>query len=209
MLIMAIPKGRLLPVCLDKMREVGLIDKEIDFTRKLSYELSNGITLFIVRNSDIITYVKNNIADLAFIGSDMLLEDNDRGKTYYDYGDVGLSKCRLMVAGRRDSAKSTGPAQKLRVATKYPRVAAEYYAGQGQQVDIIKINGSIELAASAGFVEQIVDIVDTGKTLKENDMTPLAKVTDCSTRLIINKGIMKSKWKQIVPVVDCLVQPNR
>lgn len=205
MTIIAIPKGRLMPLCLGKLTKLGILKEEKYKERQLSYDLGNNITLFMVRNSDILTYIKNNMADVAFIGSDLLLEDSDNSGNYYDYADAKLSYCRLMVAGRA-SAKNYSVANKLRVATKYTRVAADYYARKGIQAEIIKINGSVELAASAGFVDQIVDIVDTGKTLRENNLITLDKIADVSTRIITNKGIMKSKWDQLNPLLSQLAQ---
>lgn len=217
MTIVAIPKGRLMPLCLDKLAKLGILDAYDFKERQLSYDLGNGITLFIVRNSDILTYIKNNMADIAFIGSDLLLEDGDNGNNYYDYADADLGRCRLMVAGLsnkgdkankggkvKNSASNKAVSNKLRVATKYTNVATNYYASKGLQAEIIKINGSVELAASAGFVDQIVDIVDTGKTLKDNNLVQLDKIADVTTRIIANKGVMKSKWETISPLLDKL-----
>ena len=246
-MIIAIPKGRLMPLCLGALKKHGVLTKKIDKSRKLSYQLDNGISIFIVRNSDVITYVKENIADLAFIGSDMLLEYQDQGKSYYDYGDTKLSRCSLVLAGRKEdqdkgfggagAARGAGAAGgvggagagaargaggvggargaggvggvggaggRIRVATKYENVAQKFYSEMGKQADIIKIRGSVELAAKSGFVEHIVDIVDTGRTLQENNLVPLRKITDVSTRIIVNKGIMKSKWREINPLAKKL-----
>lgn len=205
MTIIAIPKGRLMPLCLDKLTKLGILKGDKYKERQLSYDLGNNITLFMVRNSDILTYIKNNMADVAFIGSDLLLEDGDNNGGYYDYADAKLSSCRLMVAGKK-LVKNYSVDNKLQVATKYMRVAADYYARKGIQAEIIKINGSVELAASAGFVDQIVDIVDTGKTLRENNLITLDKIADVSTRIITNKGIMKSKWDQLNPLLSQLAQ---
>ena len=206
MLNLVIPKGRMLDVCLKHIEKAGLIlNGERPDDRCLSFPLNNGITLFIVRNTDILTYIKNNIADIAFIGSDMLLEEKEGSKevNYYNYGDIGLTSCRLMTAGKRVNHNSIPP--RLRVATKYERIAAKFYASKGIQADIIKINGSVELAAATGFADQIVDIVDTGRTLKDNNLIPLEKITDVSTRLIINKGALKSKWREINPLLKSLI----
>ena len=241
-MIIAIPKGRLMPLCLGALKKHGVLTKKIDKSRKLSYQLDNGISIFIVRNSDVITYVKENIADLAFIGSDMLLEYQDQGKSYYDYGDTKLSRCSLVVAGRKEdqdkgfgaagaggvagagggtggvggagggagaagaggAGAARGAGGRIRVATKYENVAQKFYSEMGKQADIIKIRGSVELAAKSGFVEHIVDIVDTGRTLKENNLVPLRKIADVSTRIIVNKGIMKSKWREINPLAKKL-----
>lgn len=203
MTIIAIPKGRLMSLCLDKLNQHGMLQGYKHKERQLSYKLDNDITLFMVRNSDVLTYIKNNMADIAFVGSDILLEDGDNGDSYYDYADVGLGRCKLMVAGR-STKLNYSVSNKLRVATKYTRVATDYYASKGLQAEIIKINGSVELAASAGFVEQIVDIVDTGKTLKDNNLITLDKIADVTTRIIANKGIMKSKWDKISPLLNKL-----
>ncbi len=195
-------------LCIGKLAQQGLLQQEAlngnEFKeRQLSYELDNGITLFIVRNSDILTYIKNNMADIAFIGSDLLLEDGDNGNSYYDYADADLGRCKMMVAGPSDKQQHS-VSNKLRVATKYTKVATDYYASKGLQAEIIKINGSVELAAAAGFVDQIVDIVDTGKTLKDNNLVQLDKIADVTTRIISNKGVMKSKWESISPLLNQL-----
>lgn len=206
MIIIALPKGRLLPSCIKHLDKLGLIKKPIENDRQLSHKISDDMTIFIVRNSDVISYIKNNIADIALVGSDMLLEDWDNGASYYDHGGVNFSSCCLMVAGRKQAADHNNNKQsKVRVATKYQRVANDFYSSRGIQAEIIKINGSVELAASAGFVDHIVDIVDTGKTLKENNLVPLEKIADVTTRVIINKGIMKTKWRSISLLANKLV----
>lgn len=209
MLVMAIPKGRMLPFCLKSIEKAGIIKQNnILMRRSLVFKLDNDITLFIVRNIDILTYIKNNIADIAYVGSDILQEEQATNKiketNYYDYGDSGLSNCQLMSAAKSKESL-TNNTKRLRIATKYVNIAAKFYAKKSVQTDIIKINGSVELAARIGFADQIVDIVDSGRTLKENGLVPLEKIADVSTRIVINKNAMKTKHKQINSLIRYLV----
>ena len=191
-------------MCLEHLDKAGLLSRPITNDRQLSHRINKDIILFIVRNSDVLTYVKNNFANLGLIGSDMILEDRDMGNNYYDYGDTGFGKCKLMIAARTKKFEHSKQ-KKIKLATKYEKVGRSFYTDKGMQSEIIKINGSVELAASSGFVDHIIDIVDTGKTLKENKLFPVEKIANVSTRLIINKDIMKSKWHSISPLADSLV----
>ena len=195
MLTLAIPKGRMLDPCLALLMRAGFTDKPeaIKESRKLSFDLNKILRLVAIRNTDLIPYVMNNIADMAFIGSDILLEDGNH-TDYYDYTNLGIGRCRLMTAAAR---KETKPSWRIKVATKYPRIARDFYAAQGIQADIVKVRGAVELAVITGLADQIVDIVDTGQTLRANNLYPMDTIADVAMRLIINKGALKSKWQFI------------
>lgn len=198
MLTLAISKGRMFELCLETLQQGGFTIKPspIEQSRLLVfsfYHQDYQHRLLVVRNTDILSYINNNLADIAFLGSDIIMEEGRNN--FYDYADVKTRVCRLMTARK----KKASPINKrhIRVATKYEKIARNYYAAQGQQADIIKVRGSTELAAIIGFADEIIDIVDSGKTLEENNLEPIDKITDVSTRLIINKNAMKIKWREI------------
>ena len=152
--------------------------------RKLVFESDNGGASFIlVKPSDVTVYVERGAADLGVVGKDVLME---KSPDVYEILDLGVGKCRMAVAaknGWRDD-----PSQPLRVATKYPCVAKSHYAEEGRRIDIIKLNGSIELAPILGMSDVIVDIVETGATLRENDLYVVEEFAESSARLIANKS---------------------
>lgn len=203
MLTLAISKGRMFELCLEILQKGGFTIKPspIEQSRLLIfsfYQQQYKHRLLVVRNSDILSYINNNLADIAFLGSDIIMEKGH--SNFYDYASVKTRICRLMTARRKNA-----PAIKkrhLRIATKYENIARNYYAAQGVQADIIKVRGSVELAVVLGFADQIVDIVDSGKTLEENNLEPVDKIADVSTRLIINKNAMKIKWREINHLID-------
>ena len=179
--------------CLALLNQAGFTDDAatIKSSRKLLFDLDKDVRLLVIRNTDIIPYITNNIADMAFIGSDLILEDGTQ-TDYYNYTNLGIGRCRLMTAA---ADKETKPSWRIKVATKYPRIAHNFYAAKGIQADIVKVRGAVELAAITGLADQIVDIVDTGQTLSANKLYPLECIADISMRLIINKGALKNKWQ--------------
>ena len=205
MLTLAISKGRMFELCLEILQKGGFTIKPspIEQTRLLVfsfYHQEYKHRLLVVRNSDILSYINNSLADLAFLGSDIIMEKGH--SNFYDYANVKTRVCRLMTARRKNAL----PIKKrhLRVATKYENIARNHYAAQGLQADIIKVRGSVELAVVIGFADQIVDIVDSGKTLADNNLEPVDKIADVSTRLIINKNAMKIKWREINHLINQL-----
>ena len=186
---------------LQLLANAGLIDKS-EFkknSRKLFFDTNKELRLLMIRNTDILSYVLNNVADLAFIGSDTIME-NGLADEYYDYMGLNFGKCKLMTAAAEHKKKNNDRIR-IKVATKYVNIARNFYASKEIQADIIKVQGSVELAAITGLADEIVDIVDTGKTLQENNLFPLETIADVSMRLIINKGSFKRRWSDIDPVV--------
>ncbi len=203
---LAVSKGRILAEALPLLARAGVqpLD-EPGATRKLVLETNQaGIRLLVIRATDVPTYVLNGGADLGIAGKDVLLEcvsDN-----LYEPLDLNIGRCRLMLAGRNNAP---APAGRLRVATKYVTTTRNYFAEKGQQVEIIKLYGSMELAPVLGLADLIVDLVDTGNTLKENGLAPLANIAAISSRLIVNKASMKMKRKQIKPFINRLAEAIR
>ena len=190
----ALPKGRLGEKVYARFKAAGYpcpaIEEE---NRKLIFENPEaGVRYFWVKPSDTAIYVERGAADIGVAGKDILLEYTP---DVYELADLGLGKCRMCVAAKKDFRDRRD--RVLRVATKFPRIAADYYAAMGREIDIIRLNGSIEIAPILGLSDVIVDIVETGKTLLENDLEPKAAIVPISARLIANKVGYKFKHEQI------------
>lgn len=201
MLTIALTKGRILEDALPLLDKAGIRPSEkIEASRKLIFPTNRpDVQLIVLRGSDVPTYVEFGTADVAIAGKDVILEHGGQG--FYEPLDLKIAQCRLMTAAK----KNRGPiAGRLRVATKYVNLAHKYYAEQGRQVDIIKLYGAMELAPLMGFADEIVDIVDTGNTLKANGLEPLETIANISSRLIINKASMKLKHQQVQELTDAL-----
>ena len=197
----ALPKGRLGEQVYALFEKAGLECPDIlSDTRKLFFETKEkGIRFFWVKPSDVAVYVGRGAADLGVAGSDVLME---RQPDVYELLDLGLGVCKMMVAAPvdfRDNDDMT-----LRVATKFPNIASRYYAGKSRDIDIIELHGSIELAPLLGLSDVIVDIVETGNTLKANGLEPKAEVVPISARLIANKASFKFKTKEIEKITGAL-----
>lgn len=185
MIRVALPKGRMGDKVYSVFEKIGYGSSGYGGdNRKLVFESDNGGASFIlVKPSDVTVYVERGAADLGVVGKDVLME---KSLDVYEILDLGVGKCRMAVAaknGWRDD-----PSQPLRVATKYPCVAKSHYAEEGRRIDIIKLNGSIELAPILGMSDVIVDIVETGATLRENDLCVVEEFAESSARLIANKS---------------------
>ena len=202
-LTIAVSKGRILEECLPLLEQAGIRPLEDPGkTRKLILETRRAdLKIIIVRATDVPTYVEYGAADLGVAGKDVLLEYGGDG--LYEPLDLGIARCRMMLAGPAQGANSHG---RLRIATKYVNTTRRYFAEQGKQVELIKLYGSMELAPLLGLADRIVDLVDTGRTLKENGLTPLELITDISSRLIVNKAAMKMKHEIIKPLIDDLAR---
>ncbi len=195
MVSVALPKGRLGEKVYARFRAAGYpcpaIEEE---NRKLIFENPGaGIRYFWVKPSDVAIYVERGAADVGVAGKDILLEYEP---DVYELADLGLGRCRMCVAGKKDFRDR--PDRVLRVATKFPRIAGRYYASMSRDIDIIHLNGSIEIAPILGLSDVIVDIVETGKTLLENDLEPRATIVPISARLIANRVSYKFRHEQIV-----------
>lgn len=194
MLNVALPKGRLGERVYGAFERAGFGCPEIRSPgRKLIFENQHaGVSFFWVKPSDVAIYVERGAADLGVAGKDILLEYSP---DVYELLDLRTGCCRMCVAGRRDFRDD--PTRPLRVATKFPRIARGYYSSLSREIDIIKLNGSIELAPLLGLSDVIVDIVETGGTLRENDLAPLETITHISAWLIANKVGYKFKNNEI------------
>ena len=193
-LVIALTKGRILEEVLPMLEKAGVIPAEdIGSSRKLLFD-SNlpDVQLMVIRGSDVPTYVELGSADIGIAGKDMILEYGSQG--FYEPVDLGIARCRLMTAAPV-GARLDG--SRLRVASKFANIAKHYFARQGRQVDLIKLNGALELAPLMGLADCIVDIVDTGKTLKAHGLEPRELIADISTRVIVNRAAMKIKHARV------------
>ncbi len=193
-LIIALTKGRILDETLPLFAAAGIEPAEnIAKSRKLLFD-SNvpGVKLMVMRGSDVPTYVEFGSADMGVAGRDLILEYGS--EAFYEPLDLGIAKCRLMTARPVDAPSHT---DRLRVATKFVNSAKRYFAEQGQQIELIKLNGALELAPSMGLADAIVDIVDTGNTLKANGLEAQDVIAHISSRIIVNKASMKMKNDRI------------
>lgn len=201
MVNIALPKGRLGEQVYGLFEKAGFDCADIlSDTRKLFFEnKEKGVRFFWVKPSDVAVYVGRGAADLGVAGSDVLLEHQP---DVYELLDLGLGVCRMMVAAPKDFRDNDDIT--LRVATKFPNIASRYYAGKSRDIDIIELHGSIELAPLLGLSDVIVDIVETGNTLKANGLEPKSEVVRISARLIANKANFKFKTEEIERVTGAL-----
>jgi ATP phosphoribosyltransferase len=205
-LTIAVSKGRIFTEALPLLAHAGieLLD-DPERSRKLILDTRvERVKVVIIRAADVPTYVQYGAADLGIAGKDVLMEHGAAG--LYEPLDLGIARCRMMVAGP-ESAPSLNA--RLRIATKYVQSTRGYYAAQGRQVEIIKLYGSMELAPLVGLADRIVDLVDTGNTLKANGLVPLQLIADISSRLIVNKAALRMKHAQIMGVVERLDEAVR
>lgn len=188
MINIALPKGRLGEKAYGVFEEIGYGCPSIRETnRKLIFEnKENGVRYFWVKPSDVAVYVERGVADVGVVGKDILLEQS---ADVYELLDLGMGKCRMAVAGKKGGRIDTD--RTLRVATKFPNIAREYYRKQSLEIEIIELHGSIEIAPILGMSDVIVDIVETGTTLLENDLEPWEDIVAISARLISNKARFK------------------
>ena len=186
----ALTKGRILKETLPLLAEAGIVPVEdISSSRKLIFETNHPhIQLIVIRGTDVPTYVKLGSADIGIAGKDMLLELG--AGDMYEPLDLNIARCKLMTAGRVGEALPHG---RVRVATKFVNVARRHFAERGIQVELIKLYGAMELAPLMNLADLIVDIVDTGNTLRANGMEPRDMIADVSSRLVVNKAAMKRK----------------
>jgi len=200
-LTIALSKGRIFQETLPLLAAADIVPvDDPETSRKLILDTNHAdIKLVIIRASDVPTYVGYGAADLGVAGKDVLLEHGGEG--LYEPVDLNIACCRLMVAG--PPGGYTGP-RRLKIATKYVKSTQRYYADRQEQVEIIKLYGSMELAPIVGLADLIVDVVDTGNTLKANGLVPLEHIADISSRLVVNKASMKMKHARIAALVEQL-----
>lgn len=201
MLNVALAKGRLAERCADIFIRCGIRAEVLrEETRKLVLETPDGkFRFFFVKPADVPTYVEYGIADIGIVGKDTLLE---AGADLYEMLDLGFERCKLCIAGFAGRA----PSRPLRVATKYTETAKRLFASRGEDAEIIKLNGSIELAPLTGLADVIFDIVQSGGTLRANGLSVLEEVFDISARLIANKVSLKTKAAEILPLIAVMKQ---
>lgn len=202
----ALAKGRLAEQTMDKLCEVGIICDEMkEKSRKLIFvneELK--LKFFLSKASDVPTYVEYGAADIGVVGKDTILEEQ---RKVYELFDLGLGKCKMVVAGKPEIADKLKNGNNIRVATKYPNIAKDYfYKKKRQTVEIIKLNGSVELGAIVGLADVILDIVETGTTLKENGLIVLEEICPVSARVIVNNASMKLENERISDFIRRLKQ---
>lgn len=199
----ALSKGRILDETLPLLKSAGIeLLEEPSKSRKLIFPTSHPqVDIIIIRATDVPTFVEHGAADIGVAGKDVLMEHGARG--VYEPLDLNISRCKLMVAAKKDVPPSQG---RLRVATKFVNLTKRYYAEKGEQVDIIKLYGSMELAPLVGLADRIVDIVDTGNTLRANGLEPTELIAQISSRMIVNKASMKMKHGLIQGLIDQLAE---
>jgi len=191
-LTIAMPKGRIFEEAVHFLQQAGLqVTAELQDSRKLIIPVENAQLEFILaKPTDVPTYVEYGVADVGVVGKDVLLEEE---RDVYELLDLQIGYCRMMVAGLPDWKPTEAP----RVATKYPKIASRYFREQGQQVEVIKLNGSVELAPLIGLADRIVDIVSTGRTLQENGLVELENICEITTRLIANRASYRMKSEAV------------
>lgn len=201
MITIALTKGRILKETLPLLAEAGIAPLEdIAKSRKLIFPTNHAhIQLIVIRGTDVPTYVKLGSADIGIAGKDMLLELGS--EDMYEPLDLGIARCKLMTAGRKGEPL---PAGRVRVATKFVNVARRHFAERGIQVELIKLYGAMELAPLMNLADMIVDIVDTGNTLRANGMEPRDMIAEVSSRLVVNKAAMKRKHREVQDIIDKL-----
>ncbi len=200
-LTIALTKGRILKETLPLLASAGIEPLEdVHSSRKLIFDTNQaGLQLVIIRGTDVPTYVRYGAADMGVVGKDILLEQGAEG--LYEPLDLGIARCRLMTAG---PVGWQGSGARIRVATKFTNIARRYFALQGVHADVIKLYGAMELAPLMNLADLIVDIVDTGNTLRANGMEPLEEIASISSRLVVNKASMRSCHAPIMRVIDDL-----
>ena len=204
-LTFALAKGRLATQTLSILESIGITCEEMKDknSRKLIFvNEEQKLKFFLAKASDVPTYVEYGAADIGVVGRDTILEEE---KHIYEVLDLNLGKCRMCVAGPESAKEMLHSGQVIRVATKYPRIAKDYFFNKKHQtVEIIKLNGSIELAPIVGLSEVIVDIVETGTTLKENGLSVLEEIYPLSARMVVNPVSMKMEHERIATIIDKL-----
>jgi len=199
----ALSKGRIFKETLPLLEAAGITPvDDPEKSRKLILDTNqDDVKLVIIRATDVPTYVQYGAADLGVAGKDVLMEHGGDG--LYELVDLNIAKCKLMTAGMVDYVPHDG---RLRVATKFVNVARQYFAEQGKQVEVIKLYGSMELGPIVGLSDLIVDVVDTGNTLKANGLKPMDHIADVSSRLIVNKASLKTKHDRLQQIVEQMRQ---
>lgn len=204
-LTIALPKGRLLKEAMVLFKAAGVDPSEVmtDDRRLIFENLEQGLRFMILRNQDVPTYVEHGAADMGIAGRDVLLE---QAKDLYEPLDLEIGKCRMAVAEPKELGRSDNPSHwtHIRVGTKFPNITLKHFLDKGVQVEIIKLYGSIELAPLLGLSERIVDLVQTGETLKKNGLVEVETIMEVSSKLVCNRASLKTKPHRVKDLVDRL-----
>lgn len=203
MLTLALPKGRLLDPALARLAGMGIRGIEPASRRLLLTDEQAGLRFILLKPADIPTYVEYGAADLGIVGKDILLEQQP---DVYEPVDLGFGFCRLVVAEPRELWERDDPARWswVRVATKYPRLTESYFSERGIQVEMVRLDGSIELAPLVGLAERIVDLVQSGETLRANGLVEVAEILRSTARLIVNRAAQKTAHRAVSRLLDDL-----
>jgi len=202
-LTLALPKGRLLDDALALLGDLGVAGVDAESRKLIFTDERRGLRLLFLKPSDVPAYVTYGAADLGIVGRDILLEQEP---DVYEPLDLGFGFCRLVVAERRELWERDDPAKWswVRVATKYPRVTERYFSERGVQVEIVRLDGSIELAPLVGLAERIVDLVQSGETLRANGLVEVAEIARSTARLIVNRAAMKTEHAAVTALVEAM-----
>jgi len=204
-LTIALPKGRILKEASVLFKAVGIdITPVMQDDRRLIFEgIAEGLRFMVIRSQDVPTYVEYGAADIGIAGKDVLLEQD---KDLYEPLDLGIGVCRMMVAEPKELSEGDNPKQwtHIRVASKYPNITLRHFINKGIQVEIIKLYGSIELAPLLGLSERIVDLVQTGETLRKNGLVEVEHIMNITSKLVCNRASLKTKPRMVKALVDSL-----
>ena len=200
-LTVALPKGRLLEPAVDLLRELGVSAIDPDSRKLIFRDPGRGLEILLLKPADVPAYVTYGAADLGIVGKDILLEQEP---DVYEPLDLGFGFCRLVVAEPRELWEHDDPSKWswVRVATKYPRLTEDYFSSRGIQVEIVRLDGSIELAPLVGLAERIVDLVQSGETLRANGLVEVAEITRSTARVIVNRASMKTEYAAVTQLLE-------
>ena len=201
MLTLALPKGRLLDPALELLRELGVEGVEEESRKLIFSDEPRGIRVLLLKPADVPAYVTYGAADLGIVGKDILAE---QAPDVYEPLDLGFGFCRLVVAEPRELWERDDPSKWswVRVATKYPRMTEAYFSERGIQVEIVRLDGSIELAPLVGLADRIVDLVQSGDTLRANGLVEVAEIARSTARLIVNRASMKTEYAAVAKLIQ-------
>ncbi len=200
---LALPRGALFEGALDLLDRIGIGTQELRGDSRSLVFRSGGLELVTMRPSDVPTYVEAGAADLGITGKDVLMEQHDRA--VYELLDLRFGACRMVLAGRRGDESLGEAARRLgtmRIATKYPEIATRYFEDGGRQVEVVEVKGSVELAPLVGLADGIVDLVDTGRTLEENELEVREEIAGCTARLVANRVAHKLRAVEVDALVE-------
>jgi ATP phosphoribosyltransferase len=200
MIRLAVPKGRLFEESVELLYSKGVIPEKIEEGRKLTLR-TGDMLLFLVKPFDVPVYVENGAADLGICGLDVYMERNPEA---YRLLDLGIGACRISVAGKPESEERYFKSSYIKLATKYPRIAKGFFSKKGVKVEVLELSGSVELAPLIGLADYILDLVQTGRTLKENGLIEIEEVDRSTAWLICNRASFRNKGRDIREIIDLL-----